>query len=840
MTNWKINTPVAFVIFNRPDTTARVFEAIRQAQPPKLFVIADGPRPDKPGEEEQCAAARAVIDRVDWKCEVFKNYSNINLGGRKRQVTGYNFLFELVDEAIILEDDCLPHPSFFGFCEELLNRYRNNEQIMSISGDNFQFGRRKISESYYFSRYFHTWGWATWKRAWNCYDDQLSHWPDFWRSGRLHEILNNNLKAVEYWYNIFQSRYTGKYQNGWDYRFILTAWAENGMHILPSINLVSNIGFGERASNLTNPNSIFANIPALKMDFPLVHPSQIISNSQLDDSTENIVFSGMTGAKIDLQYAKAIVLGRSKQYHRAVQILKKVLSANPYHPKASMLQNELESRWAESLLVQAKGELSKSQPAQAFQYLNQAKSLHRPVLSLDFLRAICFLKDNQIRAAKEALQEELRYFPHNQEALQLLQKIQQKSPNIDTAKIQNPEFQEILKVIRLNHPLNIVQNIEADKFTQQYIFDGGGYKIPKLNVKALGFEEKTKPNPALMQLVNQGITQINLGRHNAALQILETAIQTNPSFNEVNYPKAIALARLGKTQKAIKALEILLSNFPEHQKGKQLLQELQSQQLHSQPHSAPSTNISKLSYLNLGCGHHFHRDWVNVDFISTGSEVLAHDLRKSFPFPNESFHVVYHSHVLEHFSKNQAKFFLEECYRILKNNGIIRVVVPDLEQIAKLYLTSLEKARQGSAEWSANYDWILLEMYDQVVRNHSGGDMAAYLMQQPIPNESFVLERTGVQGEQMIQYFRQFGCRPPTNLELTPEQIGMFRCRGEVHQWMYDSYSLSRLLKNIGFRDIKVQSAWDSDIPDFKQYHLDIMPDNRIRIGGSLFIEALK
>jgi hypothetical protein len=131
-------------------------------------------------------------------------------------------------------------------------------------------------------------------------------------------------------------------------------------------------------------------------------------------------------------------------------------------------------------------------------------------------------------------------------------------------------------------------------------------------------------------------------------------------------------------------------------------------------------------------------------------------------------------------------------------------------------------------------------MYDQVVRNHSGGDMAAYLTQQPIPNESFVLERTGVQGEQMIQYFRRFGYRSTPSVALTPEQIGMFRTGGEVHQWMYDSYSLSKLLKDVGFRNITVQTAWESTIPNFKQYHLDTMPDDRVRIGGSLFMEALK
>ena len=154
---WQLTTPVVFIIFNRPDTTAKVFEAIRQAKPPKLLVIADGARIDKPGEAEKCAAARAIINQVDWQCEVLTNYSNVNLGCRKRVSSGLDWVFEQVEEAIVLEDDCLPHPSFFQYCQELLEKYRDDERIMMISGDNFQFGNETTEYSYYFSRYGHCW-----------------------------------------------------------------------------------------------------------------------------------------------------------------------------------------------------------------------------------------------------------------------------------------------------------------------------------------------------------------------------------------------------------------------------------------------------------------------------------------------------------------------------------------------------------------------------------------------------------------------------------------------------------------------------------------------------------
>ncbi|MEW6491011.1 MAG: glycosyltransferase family 2 protein, partial [Cyanobacteriota bacterium] len=164
-----MKTPVVFIIFNRPDTTQKVFEAIRQAHPPLLFVIADGPRPNKPGEDQKCAATRAIIDQVDWDCEVLTNYSEINLGCERRVSSGLNWVFDTVEEAIILEDDCLPHPTFFSFCEELLDYYRNDQRVMVITGQNVQFGRKRTDYTYYFSRYNHCWGWASWRRAWRSY-----------------------------------------------------------------------------------------------------------------------------------------------------------------------------------------------------------------------------------------------------------------------------------------------------------------------------------------------------------------------------------------------------------------------------------------------------------------------------------------------------------------------------------------------------------------------------------------------------------------------------------------------------------------------------------------------
>lgn len=253
--------------------------------------------------------------------------------------------------------------------------------------------------------------------------------------------------------------------------------------------------------------------------------------------------------------------------------------------------------------------------------------------------------------------------------------------------------------------------------------------------------------------------------------------------------------------------------------------------------------------LNLGCGSHFHKDWVNVDFSSTAEGVIAHNLREGIPFADNEFDVVYHSHVLEHFSKAKAPNFLNECHRVLKPGGIIRIAIPDLEQIAKLYLKNLKKAAKGDKQAESDYDWIMLEMFDQMVRNKSGGEMLEYFKQDEIKNLDFVYKRVGYEAKNTIDYLQylkrkaqsQKTAPPPLNPDEEDlyYKIGKFRLGGEVHQWMYDRFSLKRMLKNNGFKKIKVKTAYESDINNWGQYGLDII-DNNIRKPDSLFMEAVK
>ncbi|MBD2101743.1 glycosyltransferase family 2 protein [Leptolyngbya sp. FACHB-261] len=288
MIHRQLRTPVVFLIFNRADTTEKVFEAIRQAAPPMLLVVADGPRQDRLGEAERCAVTRAIIDRVDWDCKVLTNYSDINLGCRKRVSSGLAWAFEIVDEAIILEDDCLPHPTFFQFCDELLERYRYDQRVMSIAGTNFHFGNRKTEYSYYLSLYHDCWGWATWKRAWQYYDADMKLWPEMLRSNFLINKLRSS-RAAKYWFEKFQLAYQNRVDS-WFYRWLLSCWLQSGLSVVPSVNMVSNIGFGSEATHTVGGVSPFANMQTEAINFPLEHPSFILQNVEADNFTQSSRF----------------------------------------------------------------------------------------------------------------------------------------------------------------------------------------------------------------------------------------------------------------------------------------------------------------------------------------------------------------------------------------------------------------------------------------------------------------------------------------------------------------------------------------------------------------------
>ena len=286
-----LNTPVLFLIFNRPDTTWKVFEVIRRVKPQKLFVAADGPRTEEPDEVKKCLEAREIATEIDWDCELKTLFRNQNLGCKVAVSSAIAWFFDHVEEGIILEDDCLPHPTFFRFCEELLARYKNDTRIMTISGDNFQFGKQRIRNSYYFSRYPHVWGWATWRRTWQKYDAGIKLWPTIQNGGWLRDILQNR-KTEEYWYDIFDNVYNNIYDT-WDYQLVFSCLINNGLNIVSNINLITNIGFGCNATHTIKKNKL-SEIPFAKMNFPLVHPRLIIRDSLADEVIEKEHFNKLS------------------------------------------------------------------------------------------------------------------------------------------------------------------------------------------------------------------------------------------------------------------------------------------------------------------------------------------------------------------------------------------------------------------------------------------------------------------------------------------------------------------------------------------------------------------
>lgn len=282
--------PVVLFAFARPDTTARVLDGIRAARPERLLLVANAPRPELPEEVERAGRVRELLQGIDWDCEVSTNYAETHLDQKSRIESGLDWVFEQAEEAVVLEDDCVPDPSFFAFCDELLDRHRDDERVMSISGDNFQFDLPASEDSYYLSRYPHTWGWATWRRAWEHYDPEMSRWPELRDRRWLDQVLGGG-HAVAYWTHLFEQ--TWRERDAWDRAWVFASLLQGGLHAIPNVNLVTNIGFREDATH-TRPEhrGLFNDLPAERMTFPLRHPAAVEGNTRADEFTEELMFSG--------------------------------------------------------------------------------------------------------------------------------------------------------------------------------------------------------------------------------------------------------------------------------------------------------------------------------------------------------------------------------------------------------------------------------------------------------------------------------------------------------------------------------------------------------------------
>jgi predicted SAM-dependent methyltransferase len=280
------------------------------------------------------------------------------------------------------------------------------------------------------------------------------------------------------------------------------------------------------------------------------------------------------------------------------------------------------------------------------------------------------------------------------------------------------------------------------------------------------------------------------------------------------------------------------------------------------------------SYLNLGCGTRFHPDWTNVDFESSCPHVISHNLISGIPFQNNRFDAVYHSHLVEHFSRSTVPGFMRECHRVLKPGGTIRIATPDFEYLAKVYLKTLHDLNEEGADLEADYEWITLHILDQLTREIPGGGMKNYLQRSEVKNFSFVYRMMGSEAMRIREnaskstsqklrdfkeekglikafklvlrelkrrkYLRNGILKLILMREYSALEIGRFRQSGEPHHWLYDRHSLRQLMQSVGIRGIRVVSATESRIPDWKTYHLDTEPDGSIYKPDSLYMEGIK
>jgi hypothetical protein len=308
------NTAVLFLVFNRLDTTQEVFKIIQKAKPPRLYLASDGARTDKKGEVLLVEDLREyILKNIDWDCEVKTLFREENLGCKMAVSSAIDWFFDNEEEGIILEDDCLPDPTFFEFSQEMLIRFKNDRRIGMISGDNFQHGRVRNRDSYYFSKYVHIWGWATWRDRWKAsYDVSIKKWPVIRGESWLEDIALNK-KESKKWSEIFDLVYSKKIDT-WDYQWVFANWIEGRLSVVPNVNLVCNIGFLRSDATHTRGYSPEANIPTRPILFPLNHPILTVRNVVADLNEYNVSKSRSYFLKV-LHKIKSLIRVRDNGRH---------------------------------------------------------------------------------------------------------------------------------------------------------------------------------------------------------------------------------------------------------------------------------------------------------------------------------------------------------------------------------------------------------------------------------------------------------------------------------------------------------------------------------------------
>lgn len=537
----------------------------------------------------------------------------------------------------------------------------------------------------------------------------------------------------------------------------------------------------------------------------------------------------------------------------------------------------------------------------ALQKLNLLKSHRTKIENLDFYRALCFYNQKSYPAALQACLEELRYYPNNQLAIDLKKTLSKDEASTiqdsefqflfskikDYTMVGEPRlyalYQNAKKVCLDNKPGNFVEcGVAAGGTSAMLAYVIKTYsKIPRKIFSFDSFEGMPEPTA---EDVHKGMTAQESGWGTGTCSSPEDSVkEITALLNASEYLETVKgyfCDTLPIKKRGIGKIAFLHMDGDWYDSTKDILKNLYNQvdqggyiqvddygfwegcrqAIHEweaeksltfeftkidatgvyffKPDAFAQGNIN-LVKVNLGCGGHFNDEWINVDFNSKNPKVIISDLSKTLPFDNSSIDVLYHSHLLEHFDKNTGINFIKECMRILKPGGLIRIVVPDLENIVQSYLLNLHEIKKGNLEAKKRYDWTIVELLDQMVRMTPGGEMLKYWNQSPMPAEDFVVSRLGDEVLKVIRNVQK--SKTPTSLkEPTIQEQVEFRSKGEIHQWMYDEFSLGRLLVEVGFVGVERQSANQSNISDFNSYELDLMPDGKIRKPDSLFMEAYK
>jgi hypothetical protein len=299
-----LKAPILLLAYKRPEHTAKVLESIQGANPSSLYISMDGPRPGRKGDVELCARTRALISAFNPGCEIRVQLHEQNLGCKKAVIAGLDWFFSHEEEGIVLEDDVVPVPCFYRYCEELLERYRDDERIGAICGSRFLFDDPAAGDSYFFSRLCFIWGWASWRRVWRTYDPDIKDWPQARHERRIWRATNS-FRATVYWTLVLNGMYGNK-NDIWGYQWQYNLWQRNQLSIIPNRHLVRNIGMGSVEGTHSRTRNRAAEIPLQSMDWPLAHPSVFLPDTDLERKLQRNYYK--LWKEIAVQMAKKLKL----------------------------------------------------------------------------------------------------------------------------------------------------------------------------------------------------------------------------------------------------------------------------------------------------------------------------------------------------------------------------------------------------------------------------------------------------------------------------------------------------------------------------------------------------